>query len=135
MAIKKTKIKATKKLKPEKKSVKVKSVPVKKSLSIKEPYKKTDIVNHISDVAELSKKQVNLVLETLQNLIAGHISKKGPKEFSLMGLFKITAIKKPATKAKKGRNPFTGEDIMIAAKPARNVIKIRPLKKLKAMAE
>jgi nucleoid DNA-binding protein len=131
MAIKKIAVKAVKKEKPEK----IKPVTSKKLSSIKEPYKKTQIINHISEVTDLSKKQVNFVFETLQDLITAHIGKKSTKQFSFMGLFKITAIKKPATKAKKGRNPFTGEEVMIAAKPVRNVVKIRPLKKLKAMAD
>jgi nucleoid DNA-binding protein len=42
---------------------------------------------------------------------------------------------KRATKARPGRNPFTGEEIMIAAKPARRVVRVRPLKALKDMAE
>jgi nucleoid DNA-binding protein len=46
---------------------------------------------------------------------------------------KITVKRKPATKARKGINPFTGEEMMFKAKPARNVIKVRPLKKLKEM--
>jgi nucleoid DNA-binding protein len=46
---------------------------------------------------------------------------------------KITRIHKPATKAREGVNPFTGEKMMFKAKPARNVVKVRPLKNLKAM--
>jgi nucleoid DNA-binding protein len=51
------------------------------------------------------------------------------------GLFKIQTVRKPATKARKGINPFTGEETVFKAKPARTVVKIRPLKKLKEMAE
>jgi nucleoid DNA-binding protein len=131
VSIKKTAVKQIKKTKFKE----TKPAITKKISSIKEPYKKTQIVNHIAEAADLSKKQVTLVFDTLQDLITAHINKKGAKQFSFLGLFKITAIKKPATKAKKGRNPFTGEEIMIAAKPARNVVKIRPLKKLKAMVE
>jgi len=46
---------------------------------------------------------------------------------------KLTVVRKPATKARKGINPFTGEETMFKAKPARNVVKIRPLKNLKDM--
>jgi nucleoid DNA-binding protein len=46
---------------------------------------------------------------------------------------KVTVVRKPATKERPGKNPFTGEMITIKAKPARNVVKVRPLKTLKAM--
>ena len=49
------------------------------------------------------------------------------------GLMKIKVVRKPATKARPGINPFTGEEIMIKAKPARNVVKVTPLKNLKEM--
>ena len=50
-------------------------------------------------------------------------------------MMKLRVQRKPATKARKGINPFTGEETVFAAKPARNVVKIRPLKKVKEMAE
>jgi len=46
---------------------------------------------------------------------------------------KIKCIRKPATKARKGINPFTKEEMMFKAKPARNVVKVQPLKALKEM--
>jgi nucleoid DNA-binding protein len=46
---------------------------------------------------------------------------------------KIRVKRKPATKARRGTNPFTGEEMMFKAKPARNVVKVTPLKALKDM--
>ena len=75
------------------------------------------------------------VFTALSNLAMRHLHKKGSGEFVLPGLAKCVVKHKPATKARKGINPFTGEEMMFKAKPARNVVKIRPLKKLKEMVE
>ena len=61
------------------------------------------------------------------------LGKRGPGIYTIPGLMKLTVVRKPATKARKGINPFTGEETVFKAKPARNVIKIRPLKNLKDM--
>jgi nucleoid DNA-binding protein len=101
---------------------------------IAERQNKTQMLTQISEAAELSRKQVQAVLDELTNIIEGHIKKKGVGEFVLPGLLKITTVKKPATKARKGINPFTGEEVMFKAKPASTSVKVRPLKKLKEMA-
>lgn len=101
---------------------------------IAERQNKTQILQQIADATELSKKQVQAVLDELTNVIEGHIKKKGVGEFVLPGLLKITTVKKPATKARKGINPFTGEEVMFKAKPASTSVKVRPLKKLKEFA-
>jgi nucleoid DNA-binding protein len=101
---------------------------------IAERQNKTQMLQQISDATELSKKQVQAVLDELTNIIEGHIKKKGVGEFVLPGLLKITTVKKPATKARKGINPFTGEEVMFKAKPASTSVKVRPLKKLKEFA-
>lgn len=88
-------------------------------------------IGKISEDTTLAKKEVNQVIDTMETLISSHL--KGPGEISLAGLMKIVIVRKPATKARKGINPFTGEEMMFKAKPARNVVKIRPLKKLKDM--
>ena len=98
-------------------------------------YTKSQIYSHIAEVTELSRKQVADVFAVLNNLAQRHLHKKGAGEFTLPGLAKCIVKHKPATKARKGTNPFTGEEMMFKAKPARNVIKVRPLKKLKEMAE
>ncbi len=97
-------------------------------------FTKTQIVNQIAEETELSKKQVNGVLESLTDLIQLHINKRSVGEFVLPGLMKIQTVKKPAKKARKGINPFTKEEVMFKAKPASITVKVRPLKKLKEMA-
>jgi|SRR5690554_343931 nucleoid DNA-binding protein len=101
---------------------------------IAERQNKTQMLTQISEATELSKKQVQAVLDELTNIIEGHVKKKGVGEFVLPGLLKVTTVKKPATKARKGINPFTGEEVMFKAKPASTSVKVRPLKKLKEMA-
>ena len=66
-------------------------------------------------------------------MIAKDIGRAGPGVFSVPGLMKVTVKKKPATRARKGTNPFTGEEMMFKAKPARKIVKVRPLKALKDM--
>ena len=105
-----------------------------KTTAITETMTKTQILTHISEATELSKKDVTAVIDELTNLINRHIKKKAVGEFKLPGLLKIKVVKKPAVKARKGTNPFTGEEMMFKAKPARNVVKVLPLKALKDMA-
>lgn len=107
---------------------------VKKPKTIKERYTKTQILAEIAESTELSKKQVSSVLDELTDIIDRHIKKRACGEFVLPGLMKITTVKKKATKARKGINPFTGEETMFKAKPASTQVKVRPLKKLKDMA-
>lgn len=91
---------------------------------------KSQILNIISEKTGLSKKEVDGVFDTLSELM-GHDLKKGPGSFTVPGLMKVVVVRKPAVKARKGINPFTGEEITFKAKPARNVVKVRPLKGLK----
>ncbi len=102
--------------------------------AIRSTMSKTEMFSCLAQATELSKKQVSGVIEQLSSLIERHIQKGGAGEFKLPGLLKINVIHKPATKARKGVNPFTGEPAVFKAKPARNVIKVRALKKLKEMA-
>ncbi len=81
----------------------------------------------------LTKKQVEAVMEELESLIERHIRKRGVGEFVLPGLLKVRSVKRPATKKRPGRNPLTGETIMIPAKPASVRVKVTALKKLKGM--
>ena len=101
----------------------------------KERYSKTQILDQIGEETELSRKQVAAVLESLSGVIEGHIKKRAVGEFVLPGLLKIVTVRKPATKARKGINPFTKEEVMFKAKPASTAVKVRPLKKLKEMAQ
>jgi nucleoid DNA-binding protein len=101
---------------------------------IAERQNKSQMLLQISEATQVPKKQVQAVLDELTNIIEGHIKKKGAGEFVLPGLLKVTTVKKPATKARKGINPFTGEEVMFKAKPASTSVKVRALKKLKEMA-
>jgi nucleoid DNA-binding protein len=87
----------------------------------------------LADSADVSAKQVATVFSGLTDMIKYDLGKKGPGKFTVPGLMKIVVIRKPATKARKGINPFTGEETMFKAKPARNVVKVRALKALKDM--
>ena len=101
--------------------------------AVKKSPTKTEIMNSIAEQTKLSKKDVAAVFDALSSDIAQALGKKGAGSFSIPGLCKILIQRKPATKARKGINPFTGEETMFKAKPARNVVKIRPLKNLKDM--
>ena len=97
------------------------------------PMTKSEIYAALAEKTGLTKKQVGALFDGLAELIAQNIGKKGPGVFNIPGLMKITVQHKPATKARKGINPFTGEETVFKAKPARNVVKVRPLKGLKDM--
>jgi len=89
----------------------------------------------LSESCGLSKKEIGVVFENLSDLIGMDIGKKGPGSFNIPGLMKIVRHHKPATKSRKGTNPFTGEPMVFKAKPARNVVKVRALKGLKEMVK
>ena len=96
---------------------------------------KSEVVAQICKDAELSRKQVAAVFDSLANQIKQAVGKKGAGTFTVPGLMRINVIKKPAVPARKGINPFTKQEQMFKAKPARKVIKVRPLKALKDMAK
>lgn len=99
------------------------------------PMSKSEVLNALSEQTGLSRKEVQKVLDGLSELIQKNIGKKGPGVFNVPGLLKIQVIRKPATKETTRPNPFKpGEMMKVAAKPARNVVKVRPLKSLKEMA-
>ncbi len=95
---------------------------------------KSQIIGSLADSTGLTKKEVNSVMDELQELIERSIKKRSVGEFTVPGIMKITTVKKPARKARKGINPFTGEETMFKAKPASIAVKVRPLKKLKEFA-
>jgi nucleoid DNA-binding protein len=97
------------------------------------PPTKTEVYAKIADQTGLAKKDVAAVFDALGEQIQKNLGKGGPKAFTIHGLCKITVQHKPATKERKGVNPFTGEETVFKAKPARNVVKVRPLKNLKDM--
>jgi nucleoid DNA-binding protein len=133
MAVKKKVKKAPAKRAKAKKAPAKKAAPVRKVTAVKEPMTKSAIVEEIAGKAGLTKKQVSCVMDELGILVERHIKKRAVGQFTWPGLMKVEVKRKKATKARKGRNPFTGEEIMLKAKPARNVVKIRPLKKMKDM--
>jgi nucleoid DNA-binding protein len=92
---------------------------------------KAGVTKEIAAATKLTGKQVGDVFDALTALIKKELGKKGPGEFTIPGLLKLKVSKKPATKERRGPNPFKpGEDMIFKAKPARNVIKSRPLKTL-----
>lgn len=97
------------------------------------PRTKSDVQAVIAEHVGISKKEVAAVFETMGSMIAADLSKGNAGTFNVPGLMKVTVQRKPATKARKGINPFTGEPTVFKAKPARNVVKVRPLKALKDM--
>lgn len=96
------------------------------------PSTKTEILSYLAEETDLKKKDISAVFEALADLIQRDL-KKGPGVFNVPGLMKIKVVNKPAVPARKGTNPFTGEEMMFKAKPARNVVKVTPLKALKEM--
>jgi nucleoid DNA-binding protein len=102
-----------------------------KSKSSKKPSTKSEILGHISDKTDLSRKQVSAVFDELAVMIKRDLKSSGL--FNVVGLMKIKLVHKPAVPAHKGINPFTKEQMMFKAKPARNVVKVLPLKGLKDM--
>jgi nucleoid DNA-binding protein len=108
------------------------SKPVKVAGSSK-PRSKSEVLSTISQHVGIHRRDVGAVFHTLASVIRADLSKSGPGIINVPGLMRITVKRKPATKARMGINPFTKEQVMFKAKPARNVVRIRPLKALKEM--
>ena len=106
-----------------------------KAIAKKKPLSKTQLVGAIADDTELTRREVNSVLESLSHQIERSLGRRGPGMFTLPGLVKIEKRKVPARKARKGvPNPFKPGELMdIPAKPASTKIKVRALKNLKQM--
>ena len=125
MATKKAVKKAPKKAAPAVKKV---------GTAIQAKMTKSQIVASLAETTGLTKKQVGSVMDGYDTLIQRSIKKRSVGEFTVPGMMKITTVSKPAKKARKGINPFTGEEQMFKAKPATMSVKVRPLKKLKEFA-
>ena len=95
------------------------------------PPTKSEILNQIAKETELSRKAVSGVFDALNGVIKKSLRSHGL--FTLPGLAKLKVVKKPATKAREGVNPFTGEKMMFKAKPASKQVRAMPLKNLKNM--
>ncbi len=103
----------------------------KKITAASKPRTKSELYSTIAEATELTKKQVASVFDTLGQVLAADLAKG--HVVNVGGLMKVTVTRKPATKEREGINPFTGEKQIFKAKPARNVVKVRPLKTLKSM--
>lgn len=94
---------------------------------------KSQVYGEIAKTTGLTRKQVASVFDALAGVMKKTLGKKGPGVFTLPGLIKIRVVHKPAQPARKGIDPFTKQERMFPAKPARNVVRCRPLKALKDM--
>jgi len=110
--------------------------PVKISQAAKQRTK-SELYGTIGEHTGLARKQVAQVFEVLGKIMAADLSKPSadkPRRFVVPGMMKVTSTYRPATKATTKANPFKpGEMMTVKPKPARTVIKIRPLKGLKEM--
>ena len=136
-----TKKKAKKKVsaarkKAKKKTTKKKTTAASKTVKpIKDPFTKSALYAELSERTGLAKKEITSLFEHLGDVINGHVKRNAAGIFTLPGLLKVKVVRKPATRARKGINPFTGEPTVFKAKPARNVVKVQPLKALKEMVK
>lgn len=105
------------------------------AISSSKPLTKSETYAYLAATTGLSRKQVSGLFSDLADLIGKSVGKKGPGTYVVPGLMKIRVVRKPATKAREGINPFTGEKTIFKAKPARNVVKIQALKALKDMVK
>ncbi len=117
---------------PDKKKQKSSS----KSKAEKWPKKRTKkaLYAHLAGKTGLTSVEVANVMEELERVMARELREKGPGEFTLPGLLKMTTVTRPAVRSRTGVNPFTGEETVFKARPASRAVKIRPLKKLKDFA-
>lgn len=100
-------------------------------MSETKPLTKTELLQELATATGLSKKDVTAVIDAFPDVCKRQLNSAG--SLSLPGLFKIVRVQKPATKARVGIDPFTKKERTYEAKPARNVVKVRPLKALKEM--
>ncbi len=97
------------------------------------PRTKSEVYGALAEATGLTRKQVGSVFDALAGVIKKDLN-RGPGIFAVPGLMKITVVKKPAVKAHERPDPFhPGQMMKVKAKPARKVVKVRPLKGLKAM--
>jgi nucleoid DNA-binding protein len=125
---------AKKKVITKKAGAKKAATPFRRATAISERYNKVEIVNELALNSGLNRKQIDTVLDELCLLVQRHVKKRAVGEFILSGLVKITTVKKPAKKARKGINTFTGKETIFKAKPATNAVKVYALKGLRDMA-
>jgi nucleoid DNA-binding protein len=103
-----------------------------KAKASKKPTTKSELLSHISEKTGLKRREVSAVFDEMTGVIKRDL-KNGPGVINLYGLMKVKVVRKPAVPARKGVNPFTKEEMTFKARPARNIVKILPLKSLKEM--
>ncbi len=103
-------------------------------VKIEKPFTTAQVVTHLAAETGLTKNDVKAVLNALEDLIAAHLKKKGVQKFNFLGMAQFKIDRMPRRPKRMGRNPATGEQIEIPAKPAHNKAKLRVLKKLKDLA-
>jgi nucleoid DNA-binding protein len=106
-----------------------------KQTAAKKPMNKTEIVTALCEATRLAKQQVEGLFNELANLIQKNLDEQGPGVFTIPDLLQIKVVRKPATEEHKGINPFTKQEMIVKAKPARSLFRIVPLKGLKAMVQ
>lgn len=121
--------------KPVAKKAPTQKAAAKKTTAVRERYSKTQIISELAANSDLTRKQVNTLLAELATLVERHVKKRSVGEFVLAGLIKIHTVKRPAKKAYKGINPFTGKETTFKARPASVAVKVHALKGLKDMAQ
>ena len=97
------------------------------------PRAKGEVFGTIARHVGIHRRDVAAVFHVMGSMIKADLSKGGAGVFKVPGMMRITVTRKPATKAHMGINPFTKEQVMFKAKPARNVVRVRPLRGLKDM--
>jgi nucleoid DNA-binding protein len=111
-----------------------KAVEAKKMKPVKTKLTKSQMFELLADDSGVAKSDVKKVWGALERVIEASISKRGSGQFTLPGLMKVTTVRRPAVKARRGINPFTKGETWFKAKPASTAVRIRALKKMKSFA-
>jgi nucleoid DNA-binding protein len=112
-----------------------KTVEAKKMKPVKTKLSKSQMFEALAEDSGVTKSEVKKVWGSLERLIEASICERGYGQFTLPGLMKVTTVRRPAIKARRGINPFTKEEIWFKAKPASTGVRIRALKKMKGFAK
>ena len=111
-----------------------KAVEAKKMKPVKTKLSKSQMFEALAEDSGVTKSEVKKVWGSLERLIEASICEQGYGQFTLLGLMKVTTVRRPAIKARRGINPFTKEETWFKAKPASTGVRIRALKKMKGFA-
>jgi hypothetical protein len=111
-----------------------KAVEAKKMKPVKTKLSTSQVLEALTEDSGMSKSEVKKLWGSLERLIEASICDQGYGQFTLPGLMKVTTVRRPAIKARRGINPFTKEETWFKAKPASTGVRIQPLKKMKGFA-